>query len=219
MGARRTREGADGWRLLRAGAPAGLWAAGIVVVALGDPVGGLALLLAGWFARAAVRAAARREALEALIVDLTVGEVMETTAVAVAPHATLDTFADAVGGAVDGTRGPTVVRVMGDDRLLGLLGQRELARVPRRRWPVVRAGEAMVPASRLPVLAPGEALRPAAERLGASRAPGFPVVAEGRLAGVLTRMAVGRTLHERWLAAAARRDAAPDDPAAGRGRG
>jgi CBS domain-containing protein len=62
----------------------------------------------------------------------------------------------------------------------------------------------MVACDGLPELDPGEALGPAADRLGASSAPGLPVVSDGRLAGILTRLAVGRTVHERVVAAAGR---------------
>lgn len=173
-------------------APA-LLAAGFVMVLLGNAIGGLALLMAAWFARTAARARLRQDQLARLIEGVTVGEVMETAPFVVVPRATLDTFAPALDGGAE----PTVVRVMVDDALLGLVGPREVERVPRGRWPVVHADEAMVATAGLPVLDPGESLGPAADRLGASSAPGLPVVSDGRLAGVLTRLAVGRTLHER----------------------
>ena len=178
-------------------APA-LWAAGLVLIVLGNALAGFALVMAGWFARVAARASRRRDELERLIDGVTVGEVMETEAFVVAPQATLDTFADSL----DVQGATTVARVMRDDRLLGVVGLRELARVPRGRWPTVHAAEAMSGADALPLLAPEDALRPAADRLGASSASGFPVVDEGRIAGILTRLAVGRVLHERSLRAA-----------------
>jgi CBS domain-containing protein len=89
---------------------------------------------------------------------------------------------------------------MRGEELLGLVGPREIARVPRARWPEVHAAEAMAALQALPALAPDEPLGPAAERLAASSASGLPVVSEGRMAGILTRLAVGRTLHERAVA-------------------
>jgi len=180
-------------------APA-LIVAGLVVVVLGSAVGGLALLMAGWLARAMGKARRRRVDLERAIEGLTVGEVMETVPLVVAPQATLDTFAPAL----DGAGGATVARVMRGDELLGLLGSREIGRVPRGRWAEVRAADAMADSSGLPVLDPDDALGPAADRLGGSAAPGLPVVRDGMLAGILTRLAVGRILHERATAAADR---------------
>ncbi len=173
-------------------APA-LWAAGLVVIVLGNAIGGLALVMAGVVARSATRASRRREELEHLIDGVTVGDVMETASLVVAPHATLDTFAESLDAG-----GPTTVaRVMVEGRLVGLVGLGEVERVPSARRQTVHASDAMVPTAELPELSPEEALRPAADRLGATAAPGLPVLVDGRLAGVLTRLAVGRTLHER----------------------
>ncbi len=202
MDAGRRRFGVAARRLRRLGAgllaPA-LLAGGLGLIVLGNAIAGLALVIAGWFARAAARARRRRDQLERLVDGTTVGEVMETEPLVVAPQATLDTFADWL----DVRGGATVARVMHDDHLLGLVGLRELERVPRSSWSTVHASEAMAGAASLPILAPGDPLQPAADRLGASSAPGFPVLEEGRLAGILTRLAVGRTLHERATASAA----------------
>jgi CBS domain-containing protein len=171
---------------------------GLVLIVLGNLVGGLALLVASLFARAAVRTRRRRDELERLIDGLTVGEVMETVPFVVMPQATLDTFAPALEEADD----TTVARVMRGDELLGLVGPREIGRVPRQRWAEVHAADAMAAFGGLPALDPGDALGPAADRLVASSAPGLPVVSEGRLAGILTRLSVGRVVHERTVAAA-----------------
>jgi CBS domain-containing protein len=179
-------------RLARLLAPA-LWTAGLVVIVLGNAIGGLALVMAGVVARSAVRSARRREVLEQIVDGVTVGDVMETASLVVAPHATLDTFA----ASLDASGPVTVARVMHDDRLVGLVGPHEVERVPPGRWPTVHASEAMAATAGLPVLSPDEALRAAAERLGGASVPGLPVVEDGRLAGILTRMAVGRTLLER----------------------
>jgi CBS domain-containing protein len=190
-------------RLRRLGALAlapALIAGGLVLIVLGDALSGLALLTLGWFVNVAMRVRRRRDRLERLIDDITVGEVMETLAFVVAPQATLDTFALALEEGEEAT----VARVMRGDELLGLVGLREIGRVSRRRWGEVHASEAMVATDDLPVLDPGDALGPAATLLGASSAPGLPVILEGRLAGILTRLAVGRTVHERAVEQAAR---------------
>jgi len=181
-----------------------LLGAGLIVFALGNAIGGLALLMSAWLAWTTVKSRRRQHELERVIDGLTVGDVMETVPFVVVPQATLDTFAEAldVGGEA------TVARVMRGEELLGLVGPREIDRVPRARWPEVHATDAMVALQTLPALAPHEPLGPAAERLGACLASGLPVVIEGRMAGILTRVAVGRTLHER-ATAGARRGARP----------
>ena len=181
---------------------------GLVLVAAGNPSGGLALVMAAAFARIALRGSRRRSHLEQLIEGMTVGEVMETASLVVAPQATLSTFATSL----DATGETTVARVMRDDELLGLVGPQEVGRVPPAKWDTVHAVEAMAAATDLPALAPDDPLRPAADRLGASHASGFPVLADERLAGVLTRFAIGRVLHDRSMAATPRRG--PEPPAA-----
>ena len=64
---------------------------------------------------------------------------------------------------------------MQGELLVGLVGPREVVRVRGPMAESTRPRRWRRPA--LPALAPGEALRPAAERLGASSAPGLPVVA------------------------------------------
>ncbi len=181
---------------------------GLVLVVAGNPAGGLALIAAAAFARIALRGSRRRSHLEQLIEGVTVGEVMETTPLVVAPQATLSTFATSL----DVTGATTVARVMRDDELLGLVGPQEVGRIPPAKWDTVHAVEAMSAAGDLPALAPDDPLRPAADRLGASLASGFPVLEGGRLAGVLSRFAVGRLLHDRSVASPPGRG--PEPPAA-----
>jgi len=180
-------------RLGRAAIPPLLLVGGLAMVIAGESIAGLALIVAGWFARSAVLAGRTDDRLRRLLDGVTVGDVMETSPLTVAPQATLDGFAADIRGPGEAT----VVRVIADGNLVGLLGSREIARVPRDRWPRVRAADAMAASAGLPVLAPDDPLGPAAERLGATGSPGFPVLDDGRLTGVLTRLAVGRTLHER----------------------
>jgi len=135
-----------------------LLAGGLVLIVLGDALSGIALLTLGWFVSMAFRVRRRRARLEGLIDGLTVGEVMETVPFVVMPQATLDTFAPAL----ESTDDATVARVMRGDELLGLVGPREIGRVPRERWAEVHAADAMAASTDLPVLDPGDALGPAA---------------------------------------------------------
>jgi CBS domain-containing protein len=173
--------------------------AGFVVTLAGNAIGGLALVLAGFAARAAIQAADRRDRLQRLLDGVTVADVMVTETRTVPAHVTVDTFAPDLDGDE-----PDVVRVVADGRLVGILGRREIAKVPRRRWSAVRAGDAMAATAVLPGLVPDEPLGPAAERLGATGASGLPVLRDGEPVGILTRFAVGRTLQERLVAAGER---------------
>jgi CBS domain-containing protein len=183
------------WLLRRVG-PTALVFAGIGLIVVGNAIGGLAIVFAGWTARAAVRASDRRDRLQRLVDGVIVADVMETDYPSVPSSVTLDTFTLAM----EADPGSGVVRVVEAGRFVGLVGPREVARVPRDRWHVVRAAEAMAPAASLPGLAPGDPLGPAAERVGASGATGLPVLEDGEPVGILTRFALGRALQQRLSA-------------------
>lgn len=188
---RGTRVASTAGRLLGVGMMGG----GVLLAFSGDLVGGFLLGMLGWFVRGSSGSQARLEVLDDLIADATVGDAMERDLPAVPPQVTLDTFA----GVLSGPEGASIVRVMAGERLVGLLGRRELGRVRRSAWQRTQAAVAMTPADRLPAAAPGDGLRSAAARLQAAGGDGLPVIDGGRLVGILTRHGIGRLVHERSL--------------------
>jgi len=175
----------------------GLMGAGVLLAFSGDLVEGLFVVVLGWLVRGSSGAQVRQEVLEELIADATVGDAMERDLPAVPPQVTLDTFA----AALVGPDSVPLVRVMAGDRLVGLVGPRELRRAGRSAWQRTQASFAMLPAESLPVAAPGDGLRSAAWRLGAAGVDGLPVIEEGQLVGILTRQGIGRLVNERLLRA------------------
>jgi Zn-dependent protease/CBS domain-containing protein len=175
----------------------GLMGAGVLVALAGDLVGGILVGVLGWFVRGSSNVQARRETLEDLVADATVSDAMERDLPAVPPQVTLDTFAPVLSG----PDSASLVRVMAGDRLVGLVGPRELRRAGRSAWQRTQAAVAMLPADSLPSAAPGDGLRAAAARLQATGADGLPVLDDGRLVGILTRHGIGRLVYERSLAA------------------
>jgi len=171
----------------------GLMGAGVLLAFTGDLVGGLLVVVLGWFVRGSSGAQARREILEDLIADATVGDAMERDLPAVPPQVTLDTFA----GVLSGLDSASLVRVMVGDRLVGLVGPRELRRAGRSAWQRTQAAVAMRPADSLPSAAPTDGLQAAATRLQATGADGLPVLDDGRLVGILTLHGIGRLVYER----------------------
>lgn len=173
----------------------GMMGGGVLLAFSGDLVGGFLLGMLGWFVRGSSGSQARLEVLDDLIADATVGDAMERDLPAVPPQVTLDTFA----AVLSGPEGASIVRVMAGERLVGLLGRRELGRVRRSAWQRTQAAVAMTPADLLPAAAPGDGLRSAAARLQAAGGDGLPVIDGGRLVGILTRHGIGRLVHERSL--------------------
>ena len=171
--------------------------AGVLLAFSGDLVEGFFVGVLGWLVRGSSGAQVRQEVLESLIADATVGDAMERDLPAVPPQVTLDTFA----AVLSGPDSVPLVRVMAGDRLVGLVGPRQLRRAGRSAWQRTQASFAMLPAESLPVAAPGDGLRSAASRLGVSGVDGLPVIEDGQLVGILTRQGIGRLLHERSLQA------------------
>jgi CBS domain-containing protein len=107
---------------------------------------------------------------------------MERDLPSIAPQLTVDTFGDQL---VNGQAGGLLV--MAGDRLLGLVGPRQVRRLARRTWATTRAGELMVGRSSLPEIRPDEPLWPALELLRRSGLDALPVLDATGFLGVLTR--------------------------------
>ncbi len=178
----------------RTGAALGLIlvGAGLVVTLRDDPVDGLTLILGGLFLRSAAGSIVRQADVEALVSDVRVGDAMERDLPEVSPLLTLDTFAEQY---LADER--SALPVVDEDGFRGLIGRTQLRRIRRQRWASMRAGDVMLSPPILPVLGPQDALWPAIERLRRSRLDGLPVLDDGSLVGVLTRLSVGRLLGAR----------------------
>jgi Zn-dependent protease/CBS domain-containing protein len=171
----------------------GMMGGGVLLAFTGDLVDGFFLGMLGWFVRGSSGAQARQEVLQGLIADATVGDAMERDLPVIPPQVTLDTFA----AVLSGPEPVSLVRVMAGERLVGLVGRRELRRAGRSAWPRVQAATAMTPADLLPAVAIGDGLSSALERLQEAGVEGLPVVENGQLVGILTRYGAGRLVHER----------------------
>ncbi|MDE3097441.1 MAG: site-2 protease family protein [Chloroflexota bacterium] len=77
--------------------------------------------------------------------------------------------------------------VDGDERVTGMVTDVELARVPRDRWPGVRAGAAMQPAAAIVTAAPDADLASVLEQMEAAQQTQVPIVEDGRLTGWVSR--------------------------------
>ncbi|MHB8683793.1 MAG: site-2 protease family protein [Dehalococcoidia bacterium] len=77
--------------------------------------------------------------------------------------------------------------VDGDDRVTGMVTDVQLARVPRDRWPGVRAGVAMQPAAEIITASPDADLATVLEQMEAAQQTQVPIVEDGRLTGWVSR--------------------------------
>jgi Zn-dependent protease/CBS domain-containing protein len=207
LGWRRGGSLKSGWRAAsRSGRFTGFAAIalGVGVMVGGGFTNGAMLALSGWFLVWGGRSIADRIRVEDLIGGLHVEDAMEPDPVSVGPGLTVDTFGDQL---LDGDSPMTAVAVVSDERIVGVLGLKDVRRLRRNRWPTTRVEEVMAKPPRLALLTARESLATAVERLQRSGLDGLPVVDGNDLVGLLTRRSVGKLLHDRGLLSAERRPA------------
>lgn len=193
------------WRIAaETGRLAGLAAivVGALLLLFVNAVNGAMVALSGWFLVLSSRTIRDRVRVDALIGDLHVRDAMDDSNVTVHPSLTLDTFASQL---LDGEGGTTAVPVTDEDRVVGLVGVRQVQRLKRDKWPGTRVSEVMVQPPRLAFLGPDDPLGEAVLKLQRANTDGLPVLDAGRLIGVLSRFGVGKVLTERIAASRAGR--------------
>lgn len=163
--------------------------AGLAIMLQGDSADGLMLALSGWFLGSASRAIVRRLAVQDLLADLRVGDVMERGVNSIPPNLTVDTFASQL---LDGTSG--ALPVVRDDAIVGLVGASQVRRLRRSKWSTTRAEDLMVAPPTLPLVAAGDTLWSALDGLRRTGLDGLPVVEGAGLLGVVTRDAIVATI-------------------------
>jgi Zn-dependent protease/CBS domain-containing protein len=167
--------------------------AGLLLIFLERQTDGLMLGISGWALSSASRGITRRLAVQDLLKDVRVGDVMERDVATVPPNLTVDVFADRVLDAAQGG----AVTVLRDDEVVGLVGARQLRRLARRAWATTRAEDLMVTPPALPLVGPDDTLWSALDRLRRTNLDGLPVVEGLALLGVVTRRAIVATIQTR----------------------
>lgn len=170
-----------------------LIALGVLAVLLGGGLGGLWLVFIGWFLLAAAEAElAGAETHEALS-GLSVGEVMATKPVTVGPKDSLDDFMQRCFLPHRHVAYP----VVDGGRPVGLISFRSVLALPNASWPETRVAEVMAPLERLPTLSPEMPLESAVQRLTESEYNRALVLADHRLAGLLSITDAARLIEAR----------------------
>ena len=169
---------------------------GVAIAFASQVTAGLLVFSLGWLIATGAKTLDRRLDLEILLRGATVEEAMEAGGPRVAPHLTVDTFADRFAG----TDAVSALPVVEGDRVLGVIGKRRLQRLGRRRLGATRAGDVMAVPPQAPFLGSGDALWSAVDILNQAGLDGLAVVEDGRLAGMVTREAVAAVIRRRVAA-------------------
>jgi len=177
------------WLLMSAGL---LMLLGVVVPVFGGgPIGGLWLMLIGWFLNSAAVMGYRQLVVTQTLQDVPVARVMQTRLTHVDPELPVRRLAEEHMMA----SGQHVLPVERDGRFLGLVSLSDLRKSEPRAWERMTAQEIMTPVSRLACIEPGAHASNALAELGRRNVNQLPVVEHGRLVGLVRREDVLK-----WLA-------------------
>lgn len=169
--------------------------AGGVLLFLVGGLGGLWFALIGWFLATSAGAEARLAETREVLAGLTVRDAMAPDPVTAPADASLQAFMDTVFAA---TR-HTVYPVTDNGTVLGTIAFRAAAGIPRAEWGRRRVSDVMTPVSDTLVFDPDEPLFGAAVSLMQSASGRALVVADGRLAGLVSITDLSRLLELRRL--------------------
>ncbi len=174
----------------------GLVALGVAEFLYGG-LGGLWMVLLGWFITQAARSEAAIVAQHELLADTAVRDIMSVDPVTVPEQLTID---DVINGFVLGARHSAYPVVTKLGMPVGLIDLDAIRRVKAtERWSTT-AGAAMEPLSALVVVAPTDAVNDVLPRMVESRSRRAIVIDErGHLVGLVTMTDIGHTMEARGV--------------------
>ena len=90
--------------------------------------------------------------------------------------------------------GESAFPVVESDRIVGMVSQEDVRKVPRNAWDTTTVGQIMTRAEQLTVVTPQENANEALGRLERGNVRQAPVIQDGRLVGLLRRRDIMRWL-------------------------
>lgn len=164
---------------------------GFVEVVLTGDLGGLWLMIIGWFLDGAARAEQRGEAVRQSLEGVRVAEVMSVNPATVPSWITVELFIRQAAARPPFTAFPT----NGISGIVdGLVTANSLRRVPRAQRATRRLSEVMIPVGDIPVARPDELISDLLSRVN-RQSEGHALVFDGeRMVGVLSPADIGRRL-------------------------
>lgn len=160
---------------------------GVVMVLMGN-FDGLWLALIGWFIDNAASSSYRQVRLQEQLRGHTAADLMRTECASVPADMSLATLVNAHIL----PEGQRCFLVTEDDELKGLVTLHEVKRVPKEQWPTTNVEQAMTKLESLLAVSPDTDAYTVLERMSEKDVNQIPVVAEGRLIGIIARDSILR---------------------------
>jgi Zn-dependent protease/predicted transcriptional regulator len=161
---------------------------GLLNAFAGNLIGGLWMILIGWFVRTAAEASFAQHRLRESFRGVRARDIMTPDPVTVAPELSLQEFVEEHVFRGRHQSYPVVA----DGMALGLITLERVKQVPREEWPTRRVGEVMVRVEDGAVVGPDDEMTDVLDRLGDSQARRVLVARSGELAGLITHGDIAR---------------------------
>jgi Zn-dependent protease len=169
---------------------------GLMSVVAGDAVGGLWMVLIGWFVLAAARAERTSRMTDRVLRGVTVAEVMSSPVSTAPAWLTVTDYLDR--HVLHGHHSACPVQDL-DGRVVGLVALEQVRTVPPARRQSTRLGAIAVPSARVPTAAPTDPLGDLLPRLTPEAGRRALVFDGGRLVGIVTPADVSRVVEAKAL--------------------
>lgn len=166
---------------------------GIALFFAGDVFDGIWFGFLGWFLLSGAQSANMQAVVETMFQGVEVGDIMNVTPATVPANISLQKLVD-VFLLPRGWRG---VCVLQGDQFAGLITLSDIRHIPREQWAQTPVGFAMTPREKLHCVSPAQRLNEVLPLLVTRDVNQVPVVAAGRLVGIVSREDVVRFMEVR----------------------
>jgi CBS domain-containing protein len=163
-------------------------------------VSGLWLAFIGWFLSSAARQSEQQLVIHDMLAGVPTTRLMRSNLLAVPPTISVGELVYRYVMGTDEQAFP----VLEGDRLLGLVTLDDIRKVPRDEWDTTTAREIMTPADQLAVVRPEDDAATALDKIMERDVRQVPVIADGRLLGLVRRRDIMRWLQLQAPAGATR---------------
>ncbi len=161
----------------------------------GDSFGGLWIAFIGWFLMDAAKASYAEVGITAALRGMRVSEVMSRDCAIANRGMSLQEFVDIYLLQT----GQRCFAVEDQDRLVGLITPRDVAKIPRDRWDRTTVREAMRPLKELHIITPDTPVLDALKLVAGNDVNQLPVLANGTLQGIVSRSQLVQLLQVRSM--------------------